>query len=149
MEVSFYKLANGSFSLAQYRRSDTFPDVQRDRDLIDDATWYIAQEMKKEAAIPVTLVYLEGTNFAGTDGRFGGMRHEEFPSNEAAIGRVCELVKMSHMHSFAIRTGTATTSGEFLWNEAELRVECERRKDRELKDRELMSGKLPKKYLRR
>lgn len=37
MEVSFYKLTNGSFSPAHYGRMDMLPDVHRDRELIDDA----------------------------------------------------------------------------------------------------------------
>lgn len=130
MEVSFHKLTNGGFSLNQYTRKDTSPDVRRDRDLIDDATWHIAKEMKKDAAIPVTLVYMDGTNFPPAGGQFGSMRHEEFPTNEAAIQRVCSLMTMANLHSFTIRTGTATTTGDFLWNEPELRAECERRKNR-------------------
>ena len=50
MEVTFYNLASGSFSLAHYTRKDGDPDVKRDRDFIDDAIFYIAKEMKKEAA---------------------------------------------------------------------------------------------------
>jgi len=52
MEITFYKLASGSFSLAYYTRKDGYPDVQRDRELIDDATFYIAKEMRKEGRNP-------------------------------------------------------------------------------------------------
>lgn len=127
MEVSFYKLANGGFSLANYRRSDGDPDVQRDRELIDDATFYISKEMRKEAEIPVTLVYIEGPNFVGSDGKFGAMRHEEFKTTELAIQRVCTLMDLTKGHSFAIREGTTNSAGEFLWNEPELRAEYDRR----------------------
>jgi len=127
MEVRFYKLANGGFSLASYTHKNTVPDLQRDRELIEDAAFYIAKEMKKEAAIPVTLVYMEGPNFAGPNGQFGAMRHEEFPSNEAAISRACDLIELPRVHSMAIREGTASSGGEFLWNDAELRRECARR----------------------
>lgn len=40
--VSFYPLLNGSFSLANYRRRDTYPDMERDRQLIEDAVASIA-----------------------------------------------------------------------------------------------------------
>jgi hypothetical protein len=127
MEVSFYKLASGSFSLANYRRRDAYPDVQRDREFIDDATFYIAKEMRKEAAIPVTLVYMDGPNFVGPDGKFGTMRHAEFPTTEAAIERACRLIDGSKGHSFAIREGATNSTGEFLWNDPELRAENDRR----------------------
>ena len=62
MEVRFYKLTNGGgFSLASYTHENTIPDLQRNRELIEDAAFYIAKEMKKEAAIPVTLVYMVAT----------------------------------------------------------------------------------------
>jgi hypothetical protein len=127
MEVTFHKLANGSFSLANYRRNDGYPDVRRDREFIDDATFYIAKEMRKEAAIPVTLVYMDGPNFVGPDGKFGTMRHEEFPATEAAIQKACALIDLTKGHSFAIREGTTNSTGEFLWNEPELRAEYDRR----------------------
>jgi hypothetical protein len=127
MEVSFYKLANGGFSPAQYKRKDTYPDVQRDGEFIDDAFFYIAKAMTKEADKPVTLVYMEGPGFVGSDGKFGSIYNEEFPSNESAIERACELTKKPDVHSLAIREGTKNSSGEFLWNDPELRKECERR----------------------
>lgn len=37
MTVRFYQLANGGFSLANYRRSDKPPDINRDWPLIEDA----------------------------------------------------------------------------------------------------------------
>jgi transcriptional regulator with XRE-family HTH domain len=126
MEVSFYKLPSGGFSLANYRRKDGYPDVQRDREFIDDATFYIAREMRKEAAMPVTLVYMDGPNFTGPDGKFGTMRHLEFPTNDAAIDQVFKLMDQSKGQSFAIREGTTNTTGDFLWNEAELRAEYDR-----------------------
>jgi transposase-like protein len=127
MEVRFYKLANGGFSLASYTHKNTIPDVQRDRELIEDAAFYIAKEMKKEAAIPVTLVYMVGSNFVGPDGRFGAMRHEECSSNEDAIRRAAALIESPNVHSLAIREGTFNSSGEFLWNDVDIRRECARR----------------------
>jgi transcriptional regulator with XRE-family HTH domain len=127
MEVTFDRLANGDFSLASYTCKNALPDLQRDCELIEDAVFCIAKEMKKEAAIPVTLVYMDGPNFVGPDGKFGSMRHEEFLSNEAAIRRACQLVGKPNIYSLAIREGTSNSSGEFLWNDPELRRECARR----------------------
>jgi hypothetical protein len=39
MEVTFYTLANGAPSLANYTRKDKYPDVERDRSLIEDAAY--------------------------------------------------------------------------------------------------------------
>lgn len=80
--------------------------------------------MKKEAAIPVTLVYVNGPNCVGPNGQFGSMRHEE--SNDAAIRRATELIERPNVHSLAIREGTSISSGEFLWNDTDLRRECAR-----------------------
>jgi hypothetical protein len=127
MELTFYKLANGGFSPANYRRQDMPPDARRDRELIDDAIFCIAKAMRKLAPIPVTLVYMDGPNFPGPDGKFGNMRHEEFPSNDAAIEKACELTKLPNVHSIFIREGKRDEVGEFLWDDAALRAECERR----------------------
>jgi hypothetical protein len=75
----------------------------------------------------VTLLYVDGSKFIRLDGKFGTMRHEEFPTTEAAIDRACTLIDRSKGHSFAIREGTTNSSGEFLWNDPELRAENERR----------------------
>ena len=104
------------------------PDVQRDRELIDDAIFCIAKAMRKEAPIPVTLVYMDGPNFPGPNGKFGNMCHEEFPSNDAAIERACQLTKLPNVHSVFIREGKRDSPGEFLWDDAALRAECERRR---------------------
>jgi transcriptional regulator with XRE-family HTH domain len=42
MEVSFYALSNGGFSVSTYRRKDRETDFQRDRTLIEDAIAAIA-----------------------------------------------------------------------------------------------------------
>jgi hypothetical protein len=127
MEVGFYKLTNGGFSLSTYRRADMQPDVQRDRELIEDAVYCIAMEMRKEAVMPVTLVWMDTPGFIGPDGRFGNIHTKEFPSNERALQAAFSLMDKSKGHSFSIRTGTANTTGEFLWNEPEMRAEYERR----------------------
>lgn len=46
VEVGFYKLQSGGFSVSTYRRKDTDPDVQRDRPLIEDAIFCIASEFQ-------------------------------------------------------------------------------------------------------
>ena len=47
VEVSFYKLQNGGFSLSYYTRRDMPPDAQRDQRLIEDAAFCIAKEFEK------------------------------------------------------------------------------------------------------
>jgi hypothetical protein len=47
VEVSFYKLQNGGFSLSYYTRRDMPPDAQRDQQLIEDAAFCIAKEFEK------------------------------------------------------------------------------------------------------
>ncbi len=49
VQVSFYKLKSGGFSLSTYRRSgdDQPPDVQRDWPLIEDAAFCIAKEFER------------------------------------------------------------------------------------------------------
>jgi hypothetical protein len=44
LEVSFYKLRSGGFSVSFYTRKDTSPDVSRDWALIEDAIYCIAKE---------------------------------------------------------------------------------------------------------
>ena len=46
VEVGFYKLLSGGFSVSTYRRKDTDPDVQRDWPLIEDAIFCIAAEFQ-------------------------------------------------------------------------------------------------------
>jgi hypothetical protein len=41
--LSFYALLNGSFSLANYHRRDGAPDMNRDRPIIEDAVFCIAE----------------------------------------------------------------------------------------------------------
>jgi hypothetical protein len=47
VQVSFYKLQNGGFSLSSYTRRDMRPDLQRDRQLVEDAAYCIAKEFEK------------------------------------------------------------------------------------------------------
>ncbi len=63
MQVAFYKLANGGFSPASYRRSDMLPDVTRDWPLIEDAFACIAKAFGERHCIKfVFLVTLQNGN---------------------------------------------------------------------------------------
>jgi transcriptional regulator with XRE-family HTH domain len=54
-EITFYKLANGGFSIGSYRRSDRHPDLSTDMPLIEDAAYCIAQEYAKFGAQAAAL----------------------------------------------------------------------------------------------
>jgi hypothetical protein len=128
MEVSFYKLTSGGFSLGNYTRKDGNPDVKRDWEFIEEAAFYIAQEIKKKATIPVTLVYLDAPMWYGPHDRVGMvLQHEEFSSSEAAIQRACELMQGPNFHNPCIRAGRSNEPGEVIWNEPKLRREYDRR----------------------
>jgi hypothetical protein len=124
LEVSYYKLKNGGFSLAHYTRKDCDPDVHRDRDLIDDATYCIAQAMKMELDFgPVLLHYVDRPWKSGVQKQF----IEECPSNEKAIQRVCELMESNSLHDPFI-TCVNNPSENVIYDKRELRREYERRK---------------------
>lgn len=55
-EISFYKLANGGFSIRSYRRSDRQPDLAQDLPLVQDAAYCIANEYKKFGARTAALL---------------------------------------------------------------------------------------------
>jgi transcriptional regulator with XRE-family HTH domain len=119
MEVSFYALTNGGFSLANYTRKDGSPDVERDRELIEDAAYCIAKEF---ASGPVTLVYQDRPWRTGVT----KPTYENFPSKEAAIERACDLTGSANFHDAFIMAGQPPNP---LLDKHELRRECERRKD--------------------
>jgi hypothetical protein len=117
MEISFYTLANGGFSLGNYTRRDGSPDVQRDRELIEDAAYCIAKEFMSG---PVTLVHHDRPWGAGT----AKQTLENFPSKEAAIQRACAAMDAGEFHDAFIMVGNQP-----LLDKLELRRECQRRKD--------------------
>jgi transcriptional regulator with XRE-family HTH domain len=119
MEVSFYPLANGGFSLGNYTRKDGDPDVQRDRELIEDAVYCIANEF---ISGPVTLVYHDRPWRAGV----AKQTLENFPSKEAAIQRACAAMDSPTFHDGFIMGGNPPQP---LLDKHELRRECQRRKD--------------------
>lgn len=119
MEVSFYTLSNGGFSLANYTRKDGNPDVERDRTLIEDAAYCIAKEFMSS---PVTLVYHDRPWRAGT----AKQTLEEFPSKDAAIQRACAAMGSDRFHDAFIMAGEPAKP---LLDKHDLQRECQRRKD--------------------
>lgn len=121
MEVSFYKLQNGSFSLGPYRRKDNPPDILRDREMIEDAIYCIAKALEKKSPEygPVTLVVHDGP----AKGRIARQQLDEFPTATAAVKRVCERLGSAGFHQPFIMT----KEGDLLWDSRELQRECIRR----------------------
>ena len=122
IEVSFYKLLGGGFSLGTYTRKDGYPDVERDIEIIEDAAYCIAQALKKKNPDfgPVTLVVHDGP----AKGRVASQKLLKFPKVNDAIRRVCEKMGAPDFHDPFITTESPT---ELLWDTHELRRECERR----------------------
>jgi hypothetical protein len=122
IEVSFYKLLNGGFSLSTYRRKDGDPDVERDKGIIADAAYCIAQTLKKKNPDfgPVTLVVHDRPPKGGV----AKPTHETFPTAKDAIRRVCEAIGSANFVDPFIMT---ESPAELLWDTQELRQECERR----------------------
>jgi len=123
MEVSYYKLASGSFSLANYRRKDDEPDVERDWEAIEDAAACIAQAMKKDPDYgPVLLVVHEGPAL----GRVGAKQNlREFETNRAALRVACASLGSSGFYDPFIM---GKNSADLIWDTRDLLRECERRK---------------------
>jgi hypothetical protein len=122
MEVSYYKLASGSFSLANYRRKDGEPDVERDWEAIEDAAACIAQAMKKDPDYgPVVLVVHDGPAL----GRVAKQDLREFDTNRAALRVVCTCLGSPAFHDPFIM---GKNSADLIWETQDLRRECERRK---------------------
>jgi hypothetical protein len=123
IEVSFYKLQNGGFSLANYTRRDMAPDLHRDRELIDDAAYYIALSRRKEPDFgPVILVWNDVSPKNGS--RAAKQETKEFPTNEAALKFACK-----HMgaRDFVDPFITTPTPSDVIFDKYELRHECETR----------------------
>lgn len=124
IEVGFYKLASGGFSLSTYRRSDGYPDVERDADLIEEAVYSIAQALKKQNPDfgPVVLVADDGP----AKGRVASQRFETFPTLKAAVQRACEASGTPGFYEPFIATKSPM---ELLLDHHELRRICQRRID--------------------
>jgi transcriptional regulator with XRE-family HTH domain len=119
MEVSYYTLLNGGFSLATYTRKDGDPDVQRDWELIEDAMFCIAKALETG---PVTLVYHDQPWRNGTVQQ----TLEEFASTNEAIRRACAAMGSPNFHDPFIMAGNPA---EPLLDRFQLRRECERHKN--------------------
>jgi hypothetical protein len=117
MEVTFYTLTNGGFSLGNYTRKDGNPDVLRDRELIEDAAYSIAKEFMSG---PVTLVYHDRPWRPSV----ANQKLEDFPSKDAAIQRACAAMDSPGFHDAFIMAGNQP-----LVDKHDLRRECQRRKD--------------------
>jgi hypothetical protein len=123
LEVTYYELLNGGFSLATYTRKDGPPDVERDAELIEDAVFCIAREFKRAPEFgPVTLVYHDGP------WQRGAVKQtvEELSSNKDAIKRVSELFGSSGFNDPFVMVGE-TPHCEIIWDTRQLWEEIERR----------------------
>ncbi len=123
MEVSFYKLRSGCFSLGPYRRTDSHPDIVRDREMIEDAIYCIAKALEKKSPEygPVTLVVHDGP----AKGRVSRQQLDEFQTATAAVQHVCKRLGSPGFHAPFIMT----KDGDLLWDARELQRECIRRSD--------------------
>lgn len=121
MEISFYKLRSGSFSLGTYRRTDSPPDTDRDREMIEDAVYCIAKTSEKKSPNygPVTLVVQDGPS----KGRVARQELQEFWTAKAAVEHVCTRMGSPGFHDPFIMT----KQGDLLWDTRELQRECVRR----------------------
>ena len=121
MEVSFYKLQSGSFSLGTYRRTDSAPDMERDRAMIEDAVYCIAKALERKSPDygPVTLVVHDGPS----KGRVARQQLREFRTANAAVEQICKDLGTPGFYEPFIMT----KEGELLWDPRELQRECVRR----------------------
>jgi len=121
MEVGFYKLLSGGFSVSTYRRSDGTPDVERDADFIEEAIYCIAQALKKQNPDfgPAVLVVYNGPTKWVTSQQF-----QTFPTLKAAIQHTCQVFGTPGFQSCSIVTESPM---EQLYDYHELRRICQRR----------------------
>ncbi len=121
LRVSFYRLQNGGFSLASYRRSDEHPDPVRDAEMIDDAAYCIAKALKKldPAFGPVTVFSQDGT----AKNRTAKQQLQDFKTLADALQYVCRNLGTPGFHDPFITTKSPT---ELLWDPHELKRECAR-----------------------
>jgi hypothetical protein len=126
MEVSYYKLASGSFSLANYRRKDAAPNVERDWEAIEDAAASIARALRKDPDYgPVTLVVHDGPAL----GRVAQQELTEFASNREALRHVCAHLGAPGFHDpFIMGPSQSPKQVDLIWDTRELQREYERRK---------------------
>lgn len=119
LNVSFYRLQNGSFSLAHYRRADEHPDPVRDADLIDDAAYCISKALKKldPAFGPVTVFSQDGP----AKNRTAKQQLQHFKNIGDALLYVCRNLGNDGFHDPFI---TTEAPAELLWDHHELKRQC-------------------------
>jgi hypothetical protein len=122
VEVAFHKLLNGNFSLSTYRRKDSAPDTDRDRELLEDAAYCISRELEKKSPLygPVTLVLHDRSPKSGA----ARQTLKGFCTANDAIEWLSAAPDAPHFVEPFIMT---EDQGELLWSTQELRRECERR----------------------
>lgn len=127
IEVWFYRLPNGGFTLSSYSRGDKPAHIRRDLELIEEAAFCIAKELKKEATLPVTLIYYDRKPLGAM--RAAAQHSEEFPSFEAAIQRACARMGSADFNDpFILESMSGNDRGlQHTWDTYDLRRECERR----------------------
>jgi hypothetical protein len=120
IEVSFYNLLNGSFSLAYYTRRDMAPDMHRDRELTEDAAYFIAMSLGRQKPDfgPVNLVWTDVSPKSGS--RAAKLETRQFPTNEAALKFACK-----HMRSLVDPFITTPTPSDIVFDKYELQNEYE------------------------
>ena len=124
IEVSFYKLLNGGFSLAHYTRRDMAPDPHRDSELIEDAAYYIVvlARRKEPDFGPVTLFWSDVSPKNGS--RAATLSNMDFPTNEAAIKFSC---KHWGSREFVDPFITTKIPNDVIFDKHALERECETR----------------------
>jgi transcriptional regulator with XRE-family HTH domain len=123
IEVAFYKLQNRGFSLANYTRRDIAPDLSRDKELIEDAAYYIYLSRRKDPDFgPVTLHWDDISPKNGARPAVGDSR--TFQTNEAALKHACKMMGSKGFHEPFI---TVKGGIDLIFDRADLRQECETR----------------------
>ena len=124
IELSFYDLQNGAFSLANYTRRDMPPDLSRDAELIDDAAYSIAKSFMKKLG-PATLAWTDASPKSGS-GRPAKAEAKKFSSSEAALEFACKHMEANDFYEpFIFST---ENSNLIVFDKHQLRQECERRR---------------------
>jgi transcriptional regulator with XRE-family HTH domain len=124
IDIWFYRLVNGGFTLSSYSREDIANDLRRDWELIEEAAYCIAKELKKETGIPVILVYSDKPSLGGTSTN----TQRKFQSYEAAIQYARERIGSAGFHDpFVMEDMTGKDRDlALVWDKLEVKRDCER-----------------------